>query len=576
MRDSRRNLVRLGIVMCLVGALVAPATATATPRYVTPGGATSGDCTPPPTPDFWATCAFEYAVESVSVDGDEVIVAPGDYPLTGVVFESHSVDIHGTQGQDRPRLMFSSGGNLRFVDNDARARRLEIHGELRLDGGRNLGEDLIVRGTSRGVSTKFATDTIVRDSVITASDPNGAAVFANEHGTPQLRNVTAIATGENSAGVAVSATPNDTSLTAKNVIARGGASDLSVTDCNGCGDQATLTVSHSNYRAGKVSGDGTFRDQGGNQTDTEPVFANAAGGDYHQLPTSPTIDAGTADGLIGSFDIDGEARILGSAPDIGADESALRDRDADGVLDPSDNCVATPNPDQADHEADGQGDPCDSDDDNDGVADEFDSCPADPSPDRRDSDGDGLDNPCDPDDDNDGVPDEADAFPLDPVRSALAAGESATDGDDLLNGTPGDDLICGLLGNDTINGLAGNDTLWGDACGKLAKAETAQAPTDGNDTISGGAGNDALYGAGGNDSLTGGKGNDRLLGGAGSDRLDGGKGRDGLVGGRGNDSLAARDRKRETVNCGSGRRDSATVDRMDRVRGCERVKRPKR
>jgi hypothetical protein len=45
------------------------------------------------------------------------------------------------------------------------------------------------------------------------------------------------------------------------------------------------------------------------------------------------------------------------------------DQDRDGIQNPSDNCKATPNPDQADNEGDGQGDPCDPDDDNDGVSD---------------------------------------------------------------------------------------------------------------------------------------------------------------------------------------------------------------
>ena len=44
-------------------------------------------------------------------------------------------------------------------------------------------------------------------------------------------------------------------------------------------------------------------------------------GDFHQLAGSPTIDAGSsAATLLGSFDLDGEARIQGCAPDIGADE----------------------------------------------------------------------------------------------------------------------------------------------------------------------------------------------------------------------------------------------------------------
>jgi hypothetical protein len=128
---------------------------------------------------------------------------------------------------------------------------------------------------------------------------------------------------------------------------------------------------------------------------------------------------------------------------------------------------------------------------------------------------------------------------------------------DKLRGTPGADRICGLLGNDTIFGGAGDDTLFGDACDKRAK-RIPRAPVDGNDRLFGAGGNDVLYGAGGDDRLDGGDGTDRLYGGTGDDRLD------------------ARDRKRDLVDCGSGRKDSAVVDRADRVSGCEKVKRARK
>ena len=114
-----------------------------------------------------------------------------------------------------------------------------------------------------------------------------------------------------------------------------------------------------------------------------------------------------------------------------------------------------------------------------------------------------------------------------------------TSGDDTLTGTAGADLICGLAGADVIRGLAGNDTL---CCGP------------------------------GNDSLYGGSGSDRLSGNAGNDRLDGGAGKDSLVGGAGRDRINAKDGKRDRVDCGAGR-DTATVDKKDRLRHCERTKR---
>jgi phospholipase C len=185
------------------------------------------------------------------------------------------------------------------------------------------------------------------------------------------------------------------------------------------------------------------------------------------------------------------------------------------------------------------------------------------------------------DSDGDGVPDSFDACP---GTSDLAAPRSPRNGcpasppnpNQTLNGTAGPDVLCGLAGNDVLNGLGGNDTLWGDACGAKKSLVAAAAATAGNDTLNGGNGNDKLYGAGGNDTLNGGNGNDKLTGGAGNDKLSGGSGTNSYSGGSGNDTINARNGKKETVDCGSGKKDVATVDKKDKVKGCEKVKRAKK
>lgn len=133
------------------------------------------------------------------------------------------------------------------------------------------------------------------------------------------------------------------------------------------------------------------------------------------------------------------------------------------------------------------------------------------------------------------------------------AGKDTVDagaGKDFVDGEAGNDKVSGGPGNDRLKGGTGNDTVGGDA---------------GNDTIEGGSGNDRLNGKGGNDRLSGGSGRDSLVAGAGRDRLSGGGG---------NDSLNTRDRRRgDSANCGGGRRDRASIDRGDRARACERVRR---
>jgi hypothetical protein len=92
--------------------------------------------------------------------------------------------------------------------------------------------------------------------------------------------------------------------------------------------------------------------------------------------------------------------------------------------------------------------------------------------------------------------------------------------------------------------------------------------------VRGDRGANRLRGTGGGDRLLGKGGRDSLAGLGGDDCLGGGGGRDRLAGGDGADTLRARDGKPDRVDCGAGSDDIAIVDRSDRVRHCERVRRP--
>jgi Ca2+-binding RTX toxin-like protein len=45
-----------------------------------------------------------------------------------------------------------------------------------------------------------------------------------------------------------------------------------------------------------------------------------------------------------------------------------------------------------------------------------------------------------------------------------------------------------------------------------------------------------------------------------------------VSGGSGNDTIQARDGERDTIDCGSGK-DTVVADKIDVVKGCEKVKR---
>ena len=449
------------VTTSLVAALAAASPALATTRWVTPNGQTFGDCSGKGT--FGRPCDLRYAVEEVSQAGDEVILVAGDYQLSSTLALKGGVDFHGAAGQPRPRLTFSDG-SLSANDYQTHVRHVDVDGGIDIYGD-SVAEDLIV--TDDGTAVRIGSATL-RDALVVAAGQDATAIEAA--GSPSmLRNVTAIAVGEASSAIRVTGVyapgPDPTNpgagqcfpywADAKNVIAHGTGGDVS--SSGQCGGTAELA--NSNYRAGQSP---AAVDNGGNQTHVDPRFVDPAAGNFHQAPGSPTIDAGTSDPLIGPTDIDGENRVMGRAPDIGADE--FLDTDAD----------------------------------DDGVADAVDSCPLRPARTATGCPGGGT--------------------------TAATSGNDrieGTPGPDRICGFLGADTIFGLAGNDTLYGDAcattatsgGDDTLFG------GDGSDVLYGGPGADTLHGGLGPDKLFGGKGADTLNAGKGQNVYAGGPGNDTI---------------------------------------------------------
>ena len=329
----------LALVLLTVALFAGVPSAAAVVRYASPTGEFDfSDCTSPdPMADISIRpCTLERAVETVAVDSDEVIVAPGDYSLfidDLPVDITKAISVHGADGQARPRIIAAGIVPGVVVNNPgASLRRVAIDytgGPVALDQVSGLVEQVVAR-SSGDMACRLRNDVTLRDSVCWDDGFLGIGArvesVAGVH-TANLRNVTAVATGSNSFGLDVRAvtTGVQQNLVAKNVIADGVIFDVSALAA-ASGTVATASLSTSNYSSEfeqeESSATASVTDPGtgvGNQT-APPLFTDAGLGLFHQAPGSPTIDAGAAADLLGSADIDAEPRTMGTAPDIGADE----------------------------------------------------------------------------------------------------------------------------------------------------------------------------------------------------------------------------------------------------------------
>ena len=138
--------------------------------------------------------------------------------------------------------------------------------------------------------------------------------------------------------------------------------------------------------------------------------------------------------------------VLASPKEYVASETSP-DSDMDGVADAIDNCPAFPNHDQFDADHDGVGDACDGkhppaelaarqaakplavrDSDYDGIIDPSDNCPANANHNQADLDGDTLGDQCDQDIDDDGVTNQHDNCPFtaNSRQTACVTGQEAS------------------------------------------------------------------------------------------------------------------------------------------------------
>jgi hypothetical protein len=354
--------VAKGIALgALLGLLVAT-TAAASVRYAAPGANGKDPCSDAKNPcPLYLAAGRNNGTASTIKAGDKVVLAPGLYQEeAGDLSPAHTVwikpgvTVEGATGPFKSvvSLHSSAGYYGAFViegegveGHDTVLKDVEIessstHSDLTLVSG--VVEDVVARSTAGPIYGAIVCeiyDGVLRDSacitegseasavgVMTANQAEAHKIGEDFHLgsqlTPVLRNVTAIGSGPKTRGLGFKLERETGIVDATNVIAKGTEFDaLAIAEDNA---SVTIEFDHSAFDPGKAgtktTTGGTAAVNGGGANGNIAAAPVLASDHIHQLGGSPTVDAGAADPGLGAFDLDGEQRSIGTAPDIGADE----------------------------------------------------------------------------------------------------------------------------------------------------------------------------------------------------------------------------------------------------------------
>lgn len=293
-------------------------------RYASPNGSPANPCTSA------APCDLVTAVNNAT-SGQEVVLASGSYgspvsPITTPLVGAHSIVIDGAR--PAPQLYLSTSASaLRLEDFFSRLSGVDVFeegnaGAVRIDG--LLDHDLIATagGPACDVTAFGNAPTLIADSVCLGEGATATAL-ADEVGAATSKPGALVLDHDTvySRGPAARADPAffPLQVTSTDSIFDG-TTDIE-TSAQGANGAVTFTADHSDYtttddtRGGAITPPGTATN-----ISTPPLFVNAATGDLHEAPGSPTVDVGVADPFGSPTDLDGVPRAIGAGTDIGAYE----------------------------------------------------------------------------------------------------------------------------------------------------------------------------------------------------------------------------------------------------------------
>jgi hypothetical protein len=324
MRYSVRGALVAAIALVLT--LLAPVAARADGAFFARGG---GGISGAPCSEA-EPCNLAKAVKKAEEAGgkEAVVLLPGPtFTPSQTLIVHGSIDIGGEPGQARPTIQGPTAENSVILEGGAVIHDVDVIAGSSATG-LELNSSSAYRVYSESVTQGFngclinLTAKIV-DSVCFAQQDAG--IFANVI-RAELDHVDAI--GGKGAGIEIVGSkffsPGSYRVSAANSIIAGAAGYFDVVEV--IEPQAEFVPDHSDYDS---VGPGVVVPGANGSTSAPPQFVDPAHGDFHQLATSPTIDAGgpgtivTIEGqAVGDKDLDGNPRALAAHPICGAPEGA--------------------------------------------------------------------------------------------------------------------------------------------------------------------------------------------------------------------------------------------------------------
>lgn len=312
------------VVAGIAAGLAAPSAAHAADRdfHVTPSAGLNFECTQS------NPCSLP-AAASQAGESDRILMAPGSYTLGSSmsVYASLMPEVAGT----RPAINSTGGSYIVVVGAGAVVRDFRFETSnlgsaiyaLNIQNATARAErvEVIASGASSPFAAAVSNGGTIVDSVLAASSTGGGATaLATGTTGATVRNVTAVATGPGSYGLFTNpgymTTTDPQVVDIENSVVRG--ADYSFYFYTDGAHPITVNLDHVNQTGvNDVASPAVLNQTGPTQT-ASPLFAGS--GDFHQLASSVTRDAGAPVAGLSATDLDGQPRNQGTAPDIGADE----------------------------------------------------------------------------------------------------------------------------------------------------------------------------------------------------------------------------------------------------------------